>query len=374
VENYYRESAILPDWTDREKIKMGQDLFEDNGLMAFTLLGCYSLPVLYTCGKGGTYVLGATQQLEAHVDRRIYETSQMVLDLMTPGGLTEPKDLSDNPDVGRGIRACQKVRLMHAAVRFLILHQAQSGKEPPSKVEHLGHAMETCAWKEEWGVPIGQEYMGGTLQTFSYTILDGLRQLDVKVSKEMEEAYIHTWNVVGYVMGVDPEFLSPVQTFDQSKALLDAVLDRIRSTSEEEQHHGVVLTGALLSYMGKQIKSQSKLASIFPVAHAPKVVMCNLISERDMEILGLQYDFVDKLMAVPFWVGAQAMAVMSSDFSSAFHALSHWVFKHMANALIGRIKVGNRKPFLIPDHLAGSWGIEGDDVAAHDQELATAQS
>ena len=57
---------------------------------------------------------------------------------------------------GAGIRSAQKVRLMHDAVRHLIL-------------EH--------GWDPALGLPINQEDQLGTLLTFSAVILDGLRKL-----------------------------------------------------------------------------------------------------------------------------------------------------------------------------------------------------
>jgi hypothetical protein len=53
-----------------------------------------------------------THRLINHPFRRIVETAQFVLDVMAPDGLGHS---------GRGVRSAQKVRLMHAAIRHLIL-------------------------------------------------------------------------------------------------------------------------------------------------------------------------------------------------------------------------------------------------------------
>ena len=68
---------------------------------------------------------------------------------------------------GYGIRTVQKVRLMHAAVR------------------HGLHHVENLKWDELFfGVPINQEDLAGTLLTFSFLSIDGLRKLGANISSE----------------------------------------------------------------------------------------------------------------------------------------------------------------------------------------------
>src|SRR5262245_15657081 len=71
-------------------------------------LFCYGLPSCYAAAKG-VQVLALTTRLFSNPTRRVIETAQMVVDVMAPGGLAAR---------GRGIRTAQKVRLMHAAVRY----------------------------------------------------------------------------------------------------------------------------------------------------------------------------------------------------------------------------------------------------------------
>ena len=102
----------------------------------------------------------------------------MIFDAMSVGGL-EPG--------GRGIRSVQKVRLMHAAVRCLIQRSGQ--------------------WNAEWGAPINQEDLAGTLMTFSWTVVDAIEKLSVVVTPEEAEAYLHAWKVAGAVLGIRAELL-----------------------------------------------------------------------------------------------------------------------------------------------------------------------
>ena len=64
------------------------------------------------------------------------------------------------------------------------------------------------AWDPDWGVPINQEDLAGTLMTFSIVVLDSLRKLGVSISDEEPDAYFHAWNCVGHVLGVDARLLA----------------------------------------------------------------------------------------------------------------------------------------------------------------------
>ncbi len=109
--DYLGVSARLPSWADAALIRTGENVFLRYGLTSFGILACASLPECYVL-RDVAAVLGTTQRLDAHARRRIFETAMMVLAVMAEGGL-EPG--------GSGIRIVQKVRLMHAAVRYLIL-------------------------------------------------------------------------------------------------------------------------------------------------------------------------------------------------------------------------------------------------------------
>jgi hypothetical protein len=139
---------------------------------------------------------------------------------MAPGGL---------PPGGRGIRSIQKVRLLHATIRHL-LHES-------------GWDTETL------GEPINQEDMAGTLMSFSVALLDGLDLLGIKVPRERKEAYLHSWKVVGHVLGLRPEFL-PADV-DEAGALTDRILARHTGPSEA----GEALTTALIDFVRGRARS-----------------------------------------------------------------------------------------------------------------------
>ena len=130
----------MPDWHDLDKIKAGQKLFSHYSPEIIVILFCKSLPECY-CAEHAARVLDSTNLMTKFVQRRIVKTAQFVLDVMAPGGL-DP----DNAEA-RGLRSAQKVRLLHASIRHLLLQE--------------GWDTATC------GKPINQEDLTGTLLSFS---------------------------------------------------------------------------------------------------------------------------------------------------------------------------------------------------------------
>src|ERR1700678_1263635 len=105
IQAYLVETLPLPEWADMGKTKRGQQLFETWGLEIACCLFCASLPSAYAAANG-VKVLYLTARLDTDARRRVMETGQFLIDVATVGGLDEH---------GKGRRAIQRVRLMHAA-------------------------------------------------------------------------------------------------------------------------------------------------------------------------------------------------------------------------------------------------------------------
>lgn len=221
VRHYLDGSSHLPPWADKAMIERGEAFFDDNWPVIVMLLFCASLPSAYAASNGAQ-VLHLTKRMSRHVHRRIFETAQFILDVMAPGGLSGH---------GRGVRSAQKVRLMHSAIRQMIEHDARWRKH----------------WDDAWGVPINQEDLAGTLMTFSFQILDGMKRFGIAMSRADEEAYLHAWKVTGYLMGID-EALLPAD-MDDAQALATTIFERQMRASVV----GVELTSALLTFMQAQL-------------------------------------------------------------------------------------------------------------------------
>ena len=79
------DTRLLPEWADPAKIKRGQELFETWGLKISMCLFCASLPSAYAAAKG-VQVLHLTAQLETKPHRRVMETGQFLMNVLTVGG------------------------------------------------------------------------------------------------------------------------------------------------------------------------------------------------------------------------------------------------------------------------------------------------
>lgn len=218
---YFEKTARLPDWADKDLIALGQKIYMPHGILISLLLSYKSLPQCYACAKGAMVLLqtGRLREQDGSMDafaKRIAQTAQFVLHVLSPGGLS--------PD-GKGIRAVQRVRLLHAAIRF---HLRQKN-------------WDTSQYDE----PINQEDMAGTLMSFSALILEGLDMLNITLKDTEKEAYIHCWRIVGYFMGLDDDLL-PNNAADAS-ALGHAILNHQMASSEQ----GKTLMAELLKFQEK---------------------------------------------------------------------------------------------------------------------------
>lgn len=225
---YFNETEKLPAWADEDLIDLGQQVYIRHGVW-ISLLLCYkSLPECYACAKGAE-VLYRTGRLNEHdgslkvFNRRIAETAQFVLFTMSPNGLSKK---------GSGIRSAQKVRLIHAVIRYFL-------------------------WQKGWdsgqfGEPVNHEDQAGTLMSFSALILEGLRVLNINLTDEEKEAYIHCWRVIGHFMGLEDDILP--KNAKEATALGYAILDN----QIAESIQGKILTHALLDFQNETYKAFCK--------------------------------------------------------------------------------------------------------------------
>ncbi|SMD32137.1 hypothetical protein SAMN04488029_0477 [Reichenbachiella faecimaris] len=220
---YFESTCHLPEWADPELVLKGEEVFANYGPEVFMLLNVSSLPLCYTCAKGAQ-VLYDTGRLLTHKEnvdplaRRLMETAQMVVNVMSPGGLVQG---------GQGIVTIQKVRLIHASIRYYLKNRRD------------GQTWDTSTF----GEPINQEDLTGTLMSFGPVILSGLKQLDVKLTPDQTNAYMHSWKVVGYLMGIEEQLLP--DTFEDGFALAAKILQHQATPSEA----GEALTSSCIQFV-----------------------------------------------------------------------------------------------------------------------------
>lgn len=322
VAEYLNERPPLPRWADPDLMAAGEAFFGEWGLYVPLVLICSSLPECYGAAKG-VQVLHLTARLATDARRRVIETAQMVLDVMSPGGMA-----IDGP----GYKTVRRVRLMHAGVRHLILNDP--------RISRAGEGTGP-RWDPDWGVPINQEDLAGTLTTFSWSVITGLRLLGVPIDQHQEEAYLHAWNVVGAMLGVREELL-PKDCADA-----DALATAIRARHWKASPEGTEMTAALLDML--QGSGPARLVPGFGPAMIRHFVGDELADKLEVPRASRTGAIVRRLSV------AAAAAGLAQQQSRAVRAVAGRVSRSLLRAYADFDRGGSRPSFAIPTALASSW-------------------
>lgn len=225
LKDYLASCLALPGWADPARIARAEQLFMDMSMLSCTLLFCASLPECYVLPDLSA-VLHAAGQLEAHTDYRVRSTAAMIFPVMLEGGLTS--------GAGAGVAQALKVRLIHATIRHLILRGSPEdslGAGPVKPLAPAGGGIYHILYAQGWdtarnGLPCNQEELAYTLLTFNYVFLRGLRKLGLGLDRQDEEDYLHTWNVLGHMLGIERSLMQ--DTMDGARAQFEAMQARGR--------------------------------------------------------------------------------------------------------------------------------------------------
>ena len=343
LEKYFNQANLAPSWVDTKKLQLGGHVFQDHMFSSFIMLGCSSLPVCYSCIPD-VKVLGFTRRLVDKAPKRIAETAQMITDVMGNDGLT----IESNKLTGKGIQSVLKIRLLHASIRYLMLNKERLLAEH----EHnhvdtnnflvayvLDSVQEQCTWHgakkpESWDVekddiPINGEALALTLLTFSYLILRGLKDIGIKLDTEQQEAYLHSWNVVGHCLGVNEKFLAEFSSYEKSEVIFNQIMQRRRGESED----GILLQQALLNSFvtiaWKVIPFPFK--RILHVRRLSRLLTSILVSKKTYKAIGLKLSLYDRLIRFFVWLGVRIFGFFVNwGFLRPF---ADYMFKYIAKSL-----------------------------------------
>jgi hypothetical protein len=312
LKNYLEETSHVPSAEPRS-FEKAQRLFQRFGAEILMVLACYSLPASYAARKG-VQVLYRTGYLNHRPNRRLFETAQMVMDVMTPGGLNGS---------GRGIRTAQKVRLMHASIRLLTLTD-------PEK-----------SWDQQLGVPINQEDLAGTMMLFTYVIIDGLDRLGIATSDAEQHGFLETWKVIARVLGIQ-EVLLPLSMAD-AKELCELIQTRQVQPSPE----GKAMNDALLQMMERQLPPG-------PWRMWPAALMRHFLPAE-----------IANGFEIPHHPLGEQIVRSAEEFRGTLEPLTRetdrrlWIVRKFALCLLQCLFSlelgGKRTPFIIPTNLHRGW-------------------
>lgn len=325
VDEYLGEKPPLPAWADIEQIRAGEEFFLEWGLLIGMLHYYASLPSMYAMGHG-VKVLHMTARLATDTRRRIHETAQLIVNVMSPGGLEVD---------AAGYRSARRVRLMHAAVRHLILHEQSVAQTCDPSV--IGPH-----WCADWGVPINQEDLLATMMSFTWVVFQSLARAGVRVSDQDAASYLHAWNVAAYFLGVDADLL-PVDL--ATAAHLWAAISRRQFAAS---HEGAEMTSALVGTL--QVHLPRGLHGLVPaqIRYLAGNDVADVLGLRQTGAIGLLFGGLRRATAL-------FASIEQHDrlLRMAARRLGRVTFK----AFLESDRAGERASFAIPTHLATQWKV-----------------
>ena len=237
LQEFLIKNSFLPSFFDKKKLIRTTDFYRENQQNIGLILGIYSLPYCYL-GADGAKVLYFSERIRNDTYKRLLETGNFLKAVMTYDTWTEQRIFA----------ICLKIRLLHAAIRYFTLHSNR--------------------WDMTWGFPINQEDMLGTNLAFSLVVLRGMEKLGYQVDESYGSAYLNTWNVIGFLLGIKPEIVP--------NNYLEAVkTDKLIAKRQFRQSlEGQELTSSLIQVIR---------------GFAPNKLTADLLQEQSRMLLGEKY-------------------------------------------------------------------------------------
>lgn len=346
LKDYLAGYQALPDWADPARIARAEALFMDMSMLSCTLLFCASLPECYVLPDLSA-VLHAAGQLEANTDYRVRSTAAMIFPVMLKGGMTTP--------AGGGVAQTLKVRLIHATIRHLILRGSPDeslGAGPVKPLSPAGGGVYHVLYAHGWdtarsGLPCNQEELAYTLLTFGYVFLRGLRTLRLGLEQQDEEDYLHAWNVLGHVLGIDRSLMAETmeQAAEQFAAMQAHGRELVRSPDPRP-----ALAAALMQAMDNEIP----LRILKPFPTLLTRLLCGKDAKRDLALNG-RVSLVSRLLFTAGLVLVRSIDAVVRQFVPGF-SISRMLTRALGYRLVSRFLMDQTRPLRLPDALLNQLG------------------
>jgi hypothetical protein len=275
------------------------------------------LPLAFAAGNG-VQVIHRARRLEDDSLRRLYDTAQMIVNVMQEGELARGK---------LGWRAACKVRLMHVLIR----QQVQHDHDKP--------------WSASWGTPINQEDMAGTLLSFSVAVLHGLRRMGAQIAQADADDYVYVWSAIGRLLGLHEPLL---MTSERDALQLAAQIGRrqIRHTPEGER-------------LARQL--MTAVATLFPLpGYAVSLThffLGNTAFGKDVanQLRLPKPGWTRALVAARAWQKCAILRLLAVV--PGARRRRSYVARRFVQSMINRRRAAGGRPFEMPEPIAQSWRI-----------------
>lgn len=334
VAQFLATTAVLPAWADQSKLSRAEQLFLDQGPLILLALTCASLPECYINGNEAE-VLGVTNRLKGRrAYRRIKETAQLIVDVLAPDAFTS--------QARAGVVATQRVRILHAGMRHLIAGTKPFEARPsddPLLVFLAAHGHPTA------GVPINQEELAYTLCTFSYVVLRSLAILQVEISKDEQDAYVHSWAVAGHLIGIQDDLIP----LDFAEA--DALFTRLKTDQFRATKEGAMLASSLRTFMAEVLG--------FPWVgkRSATFLMRTLLDEHTAVSLRIgRLSLLDRIVALLLRLMVRNVDQLQKDVGRTdLRSLLQWMEERIVDGLVAMPPAWQGRLFAIPPNIKSHW-------------------
>jgi hypothetical protein len=213
LRRFFERAEQIPPWVDFAELREGALAYQRFGILGMIVLSAWSLINGYH-SSAAVKPLAFTGQLRHDAQRRLAETARFVSEASQVDGLRRGR---------AGYEISLRVALIHAHVRSACARSPE--------------------WRtEDWGVPINQADMLGTLLEFSLLMIDGAQRLGFHVSSSERKAILAMWRYSGHLNGVDPWLLAHLETEAQTRRIAELV----RLVQPGPDHDSLALTRQLL--------------------------------------------------------------------------------------------------------------------------------
>lgn len=404
LQNYY-DPIIAPDWVDEKKLALASKLWQQDVLAVVSVLYGVSLPACYLMKNGITALYDSAKLADRkYIYQRIYETGLLLDAVLGPDGFrviadldhthdehlvdslnkTDPegkwewrgntlvrgdaeatastrdtlceavKNNTDKPKRylwGKGYVTAKKVRFLHATMRFMLQNpSAMSHGRPPKTGK--SNFLESIQQNTEpydidtLGIPVNQEDQVYTLLTIAYCIPKGLEKFGRYWSDEERDAFLHTWCVVGYTMGIQENLLP--KSWNEAEKLFEFIQRRQVGPSEQAKKLTETVVYFFQDYFPKHFGLSRGLATRLIVdqigdTHAKMILPADYLTEANrpivvrvfsitMKVLWLYYRARKLIFKIPYLAGF---------FRGVFYETGKNLIQSWRDAY-------SRKPFYVP--------------------------
>lgn len=319
LKNYF-DPLEAPDWVDEAKLSLSSELWRKDMLAIVSVLYAISLPACYLMKKG-IPALYQTAKLSSrrYIYQRIYETGLMLDAVLGPNGLRIVQDIDHSVDAhfeqaiklsdpdgqweksgrtiarkakstgklnphtlkkhidsimscqqkpkrylwGKGYITAKKVRFLHASMRFILMNPGKSpAKNTDLDQKSFAEAISQIEKPydfETLGVPVNQEDLAYTLLTFAYCIPNGLGKWGIKWNAEEKQAFLHTWKIIGYTLGIQENLLT--DDWEEAERLFNVIQKRQAGESSQAKQLTETLIGFFQDYLPKHFGLNQGIAA-----------------------------------------------------------------------------------------------------------------